>query len=167
MVLEGMVTEQGNPGRFELPDDNTAPSLARSHTRVMLGRWSLPGVVEPLLLVVSELVSNAVRHGRPPVELLLRRVGRGVRVDVHDESPAFGGWPASDSVFGHLDAGGGRGLLIIDAVTLDHGVDQIPDDGKRVWAVVEPEGEAPGTRSSRLQDSACPTGAASAPGGRS
>lgn len=141
MMSEGTVSEQGSPGRLGLPDDSTAPAVARSHTRVVLGRWSLPAVLEPLLVVVSELVSNAVRHGRPPVELLLRRVGRGVRVDVHDESSAFGAGRASDSVRGAQDAEGGRGLTLINALSVDHGVDQILDDGKRVWAVVEPEAD--------------------------
>jgi anti-sigma regulatory factor (Ser/Thr protein kinase) len=142
MVSQRTVGEQGNLGRLELPDDNTAPGLARSHTRAVLGRWSLPGVLEPLLLVVSELVSNAVRHGRPPVGLWLRRVGRGVRVDVHDESSEFDAGRAGDSVRRDLDAEGGRGLSLIDALSVDHGVDQILHDGKHVWAVVEPEAEA-------------------------
>ena len=142
MRSKGTVSDEGHPGRFELPDDNTAPALARSHTRLVLGRWSLPRVVEPLVLVVSELVTNAVRHGRPPVAMWLRRAGRGVRVDVHDESSAVGpadgggGWDSAD-----LDAEGGRGLPLIDAASVDHGVDQVPDDGKQVWAVVEPEAE--------------------------
>ena len=137
------VIDEGDPGRFELPDDNTAPARARSHTRLVLGRWSLPRVVEPLVLVVSELVTNAVRHGRPPAAMWLRRAGRGVRVDVHDESSAVG--PANSAGrWDHraeLDAEGGRGLSLIDAASVDHGVDQVPDDGKQVWAVVEPEAE--------------------------
>jgi hypothetical protein len=63
-----------------------------------------------------------------------------VRVDVHDESSAFA--PAERGSHGAcagLDAEGGRGLPLIEAVSRDHGVDQIPDDGTRVWAVVEPE----------------------------
>ena len=147
MVPEDAVSEEGDPARLELPDDNTAPALARSHTRRVLSRWSLPGVVEPLLLVVSELVTNAVRHGRPPVALRLRREGRGVRVDVHDESSAVGpAHGAGDSVRADHAAEGGRGLPLIDAVTVDHGVDQVADDGKEVWAVVEPETAAPDTQ---------------------
>jgi hypothetical protein len=37
----------------------------------------MEAVVEPVTLFASELVSNAVRHGKPPIQLLLRRVGRG------------------------------------------------------------------------------------------
>lgn len=86
--------------------------------------------------MVSELVGNAVRHGRPPVNLRLRRAGRGVQVDVHDEdssAPAVA--PATS------EAESGRGLLLVDAVAADSGVAQIEGDGKVVWARVEPEPE--------------------------
>jgi anti-sigma regulatory factor (Ser/Thr protein kinase) len=144
MVAGGTVSDEEDSARIELPTDDSAPALARSHVRRTLRRWALPGVVESLTLVVSELVSNAVRHGRPPVELLLRRVGHGVRVDVHDEGSVFGPVKTtSDSDSEDPDAEGGRGLPLIDAVSVDHGVDHIPNDGKRVWAVVEPEAGTP------------------------
>jgi anti-sigma regulatory factor (Ser/Thr protein kinase) len=120
--------------RFPLPPDARAPGVARAHTRQFLGRWSLPAVLEPLALVVFELVGNAVRYGRPPFELILRRMGRGVRVDVHDERPGFGPTKSEPG----RDDEGGRGLPLVDAVSTDRGVDQIPDDGKDVWHVVEP-----------------------------
>ena len=143
MPGEQIVEDSDDGTRLDLPADATAPAVARSHARETLRGWSLPGVLEPLVLVVSELVSNAVRHGRPPVGLLLRRVGKGVRVDVHDESSVFPrASDMDDRVLADLDAEGGRGLPIVDAVSVDHGVDQIPDDGKNVWAVVDPEASA-------------------------
>ena len=45
-----------------LPDDSTAPRVARERARSVLRTWRLPGLLEPLLLVVSELVGNAVRQ---------------------------------------------------------------------------------------------------------
>jgi two-component sensor histidine kinase len=48
-------------------------------------------VLEPLLLVVSELVGNAVRHGRPPVQMLLRKTARGVRVEDEGDVPRANG----------------------------------------------------------------------------
>ncbi|MDX6197872.1 MAG: hypothetical protein QOJ79_1023 [Actinomycetota bacterium] len=119
---------------MELPPDLTAAREARAATRRVLPRWSLGALLEPVLLVVSELVGNAVRHGRPPVGLRLRKAGRGVRVDVHDESA---GAPAAAHATG--DAESGRGLLLVDAVAAESGVEQIEGDGKVVWARVEPE----------------------------
>jgi anti-sigma regulatory factor (Ser/Thr protein kinase) len=112
-----------------LPSDLTAAGEARSVTRLALGRWRLGALLDPVLLTVSELVGNAVRHGRPPVALRLRRSGSGVRIDVHDEAaehPGLGG--ATD------DAESGRGLLLVHALAAETGVDKIDGDGKVVWA---------------------------------
>lgn len=119
----------------ELPDDDTAASVARAQTRSVLRSWRLPGLLDPLLLVVSELVGNAVRHGSAPVRMLLRRTGVGVRVEVHDE--AADAAPAGFSALPDLDAESGRGLFLVDATATDTGVQQIPDDGKVVWATLE------------------------------
>jgi len=131
-------TEQGEDRQtFTLPPDASAVGVARAHTRRLVNRWALLKALEPLVLVVSELVGNAVRHGRPPFQLRLRRTGREVRVDVHDEAadsapdlsrPATAGDPAAES---------GRGLFLVEAVSSDVGVDQIPGDGKCVWAIVD------------------------------
>ena len=71
--------------QVDLPPDLTAAREARAATKRVLPRWALGGLLDPVLLVVSELVGNAVRHGKPPVDLRLRTSGAGVRVDVHDE----------------------------------------------------------------------------------
>ena len=125
--------------RHDLPDDASAAGIARDKARRFVRRLRMDGVIEPLTLVVSELVGNAVRHGRPPVQLLIRRVGRGVRVDVHDEAPGTGSMDASEAPvpLPDLDAPGGRGRFLVDALSAKHGVHEIPDDGKEVWAVVE------------------------------
>ncbi|MDP9408600.1 MAG: serine/threonine protein phosphatase, partial [Actinomycetota bacterium] len=48
-----------SPVHVDLPSDLTAPRTARSAARETVQRWRLPGVLEPLQLVVSELVGNA------------------------------------------------------------------------------------------------------------
>ena len=120
--------------QVDLPQDLTAPREARRAARRTLGRWRLGTLVDPVLLTVSELVGNAVRHGRPPVEMSLRRLGRGVRIDVHDESSAEVLSPEPGE-----DAESGRGLLLVDAVADDSGVQQIEGDGKVVWATISPD----------------------------
>ena len=141
---------------FPLPADATAAGAARAHVRRLLDNWSLGSLVEPLTLVVSELAANAARYGRPPLLLLLRRLGSGVRVDVHDESPEFRPrFPDPTTFSGNIESGtspaaasnaateGGRGLSLVQAVSSAAGIERIPDDGKRVWAVVEPEEPRP------------------------
>ena len=120
-----------------LPPDLTAAGEARAATRRVLPRWRLGELLEPVLLVVSELVGNAVRHGRPPVDLRLRKAGRGVRVGVHDEAPT-----PPTAVTADADAESGRGLLLIDAVATESWVEQIQGDGKVVWVRVDPKPDA-------------------------
>ena len=132
------VTKDASSGdvQVDLPGDLTAAREARAAARRVLPKWRLGALLDPVLLVVSELVGNAVRHGRPPVDLRLRKAGRGVRVDVHDEE-AIG--PSQGTPTG--DAESGRGLLLVDAVAADSGVEHIEGDGKVVWARVEPEAD--------------------------
>jgi len=110
-VTSGDAGEDSSSQNFPLPPDETAAGAARSHVRTSLVRWGMSGVVEPLTLIASELVSNAVRYGRPPLQLLLRRAGSTVRIDVHDEMPSreppLPAKPPTDP-----DAEGGRGMLI-------------------------------------------------------
>ncbi len=113
--------------QVDLPSGLAAAGAAREQTRAALGRWRL---LDPVVLSVSELVANAVKHGRPPVVMLLRRTARSVRVEVHDEAPAAHLPAASQSA----TAESGRGLVIVDAVSDDTGVEQVPGDGKVAWA---------------------------------
>jgi anti-sigma regulatory factor (Ser/Thr protein kinase) len=109
-----------------------APADARRATREVLRRWELPSLVDRVVLVVSELVTNSVRYGRPPLRLDLRRQRSGVRIDVHDavlEEPALHGRAAVED-----DRESGRGLLIVSAVADEVGVEQVPGDGKHVYA---------------------------------
>jgi anti-sigma regulatory factor (Ser/Thr protein kinase) len=127
--------------QYDLPDDVSAAGIAREKARLFVGRLRMEAVVEPVTLIVSELVSNAVRHGKPPIQLLLQRVGRGVRVDVHDETPGAGPTEHLDgpAALPGPDAEGGRGRFLVEALSTRHGVNEIPDDGKEVWAEIEPD----------------------------
>jgi anti-sigma regulatory factor (Ser/Thr protein kinase) len=125
-----MAAESAEGVHADLPEDLTAPGQARALVRRTLKRWSMPGLLEPVTLAVSELVANAVRHGRPPVALTLSRRRGQVRVGVHDEAPAA---PAKRQE-PDADAESGRGLLIVEELADDTGVREIDDDGKVAWA---------------------------------
>ncbi len=78
------------------------------------------------ILVLDELVSNAVRHGKPPQRVrLLRQPGR-LRIEVDDSgtTPATPRPPSET---------GGRGLALIDACSTGWGQEH-REDGKTVWA---------------------------------
>jgi anti-sigma regulatory factor (Ser/Thr protein kinase) len=113
-----------------LPHGPTAPAAARDAVDVALaGRLAQDGLAE-LRLLVSELVTNAVRHGvdrRGAVELTLRLAGRCLRVEVADGgvgfTPPTGGHDPEDT--------GGWGLVVVDELVDRWGVDVA--GGTRVW----------------------------------
>jgi anti-sigma regulatory factor (Ser/Thr protein kinase) len=119
--------------QIPLPSSDQAPGQARRLTQEALVSWCAPALVESVVLVVSELVTNAIRYGSPPVYLVLRRGSQDLRVDVHDsypEGPAEGSVGPGDSSF--IESG--RGLVICRAVADEVGWESVPGDGKLVYA---------------------------------
>jgi hypothetical protein len=117
------------PQSCGLPNDERAPGQARRAVRVAFTTWRLGRIVEDAVAAASQLVTNAVRHGLPPVGLLLRRRIGLVRIDVEDaraELPTAGEQDALPE--------SGRGLDIVRAVADDLGSEHIPGDGKFVYA---------------------------------
>ncbi|MFG2840242.1 ATP-binding protein [Streptomyces zaomyceticus] len=96
--------------------------------RMFLTRWELDHLTDPATLALTELVANVVRHvsGRRCSVLILREP-YGLRVEVADGTPG----PVRAKAAGPLDAGG-RGLVLVEAVTDRWGVDERAD-GKTVW----------------------------------
>ena len=92
-----------------LPHTPEAPGLARRYVTSRSAAWSAD-LVDLTVLLTSELVTNAVRHGAGPIELLLLEDGDRVRVEVTDSEPRLPdgpGKPADHDV-------SGRGLVILD-----------------------------------------------------
>ena len=88
-------------------------------------------VVDAAELVVTELLTNALLHGAPPVRLVVTvdELGERARVEVHDSSRAMPVRPRPSS-----ESMTGRGLALVDAVSEDWGVVRVDDGGKAVWA---------------------------------
>lgn len=86
-------------------------------------------MTETALLLVSELATNAIRHGSPPVRLSLRMQGDQLRVEVTDSSPTLPqlGHPGPDQT-------GGRGLQIVQQLAARWGSSASRSRlGKTVW----------------------------------
>lgn len=106
------------------------PGQARRAVAACAARLGLDDATDDLLLVVSELVTNAVRHGAPPVRLEVTVDDDAIVVRVADGST---GLPQPRDV--DPEAEGGRGMTLVDLLTTEHGVHSDPP-GKTVWATV-------------------------------
>lgn len=122
----------GNPTEAEvpLPSRPESAATARRLTQVVVLRhWGLtPKMTEDAVLLVSELVGNAVRHtGARTFGLRMRRRRGWIRVEVRDPSR---GLPCLMPVQ-ELDVSG-RGLFLVDKLSDRWGVDLLPR-GKTTW----------------------------------
>jgi anti-sigma regulatory factor (Ser/Thr protein kinase) len=94
-----------------LPAATTAPRDARRFTVETLRSWGAVSSIEEAELIVSELVTNALRHASSPSRLALAADGDCLRIEVADQ----GGGGAVRRRAAPQDAGG-RGLMLVEAM---------------------------------------------------
>ncbi len=120
---------------WRLPD---AVMHARRFTGRTLRAWGVEEEVDMALLVVSELVTNAIAHTRGEVRLDLTLAGDRLRIAVNDASPRAPVKSASVD----WEATGGRGLLLVEALSTSWG--SVPlSGGKQVWSELALSPRAP------------------------
>jgi len=113
---------------MRLARDEHAAVEARRFARNWARGHAVPHpIVDDIELVVSELVTNALRHGEPPIDIELSKSTDGtIRGEICDGSTAT---PAPNPT---PDYRGGFGLRIVDARTSRWGCTTQPN-GKQVW----------------------------------
>ncbi len=119
--------------RLALPPDVPAVRLARQATRDTLAAWQLGHLEEDAVLLVSELVTNAVRHARDTggIGLELTSAGTWFRVEVQDGDPH---WRQMNSVSDCDESG--YGFLVVDSLADRWGLRRVCA-GKAVWAELD------------------------------
>jgi hypothetical protein len=93
----------------------TAPACGRDHARAMLGEWRLGYLADDATLLVSELMTNAVkasRHEGTPIILRLLSDGDQLIIEVWDRNPARPQTRPADD--GDED---GRGMQVVQALS--------------------------------------------------
>jgi anti-sigma regulatory factor (Ser/Thr protein kinase) len=116
------------PARLAIPMTPHAPRQAREFVREAHCTAHNASVLDETALLVSELVTNAVRHGAPPITAEVECVGRqGMQVRVSDGSPE-----APTARRAAPDAESGRGFALVDLLSDAWGVEPTPV-GKAVW----------------------------------
>lgn len=125
----------------------TATPCARLHARNIVWEWGLRDLADAVELIVSELVTNAVKasvddmgrprytddHGLACIHLRLSTDGLATLVEVWDEN-----FRLPEPTEASMDEESGRGLMLVDALTEQWGWDLSHSGrGKIVWALVE------------------------------
>jgi anti-sigma regulatory factor (Ser/Thr protein kinase) len=120
--------------QLPLPPSGQAPGLARQAARDALAAWRLEELTETAVLLVSELVTNAIQHASTDgsvIVLRLETTGDWLRIEVHDADP---GEPAPRLPTGLAESG--FGLVLVEAMADKWGVRQT-GNGKAVWAELD------------------------------
>ena len=112
--------------RATLPPQADSVGAARRFVDAALARWGRRELADVAALLTSELVTNAVLHARTDLDVVVGATGAGVQVEVHDRSPVL---PVRRDY--SLAAGTGRGLVLVDELADDWGVE--PGATKSVW----------------------------------
>ncbi|XVQ06278.1 SpoIIE family protein phosphatase [Spirillospora sp. CA-255316] len=112
---------------WDVPPDPSQVAITRQHATEQLAAWGLEEEAFITELVVSELVTNAIRYGDPPIRLRLIR-DRALICEVSDANST-----SPHLRRAHVYDEGGRGLMLVAQLTQRWGSRQTAT-GKTIWA---------------------------------
>lgn len=117
---------EGSATSWVFPAETPAVRRARDAVRETLRDWGLDALVDDTVLLVSELVTNSMRHAHGPIGVRMVR-GTSLLVEVSDPLPA----PPHERTAG-VDDEGGRGIQLVARGSRRWGTRHGPI-GKTVW----------------------------------
>jgi anti-sigma regulatory factor (Ser/Thr protein kinase) len=133
--MSGTISPPGTPAVTRLPPTADAVPVVRKRTVQVLRQWSVdPEAVETAELVVSELVTNAVKVSRPDDEYI------AVRLSAINGTIAVEVWSQPDAteelraIHAGEDSESGRGLSIVEALCSRWDAYRAATGGVVVWA---------------------------------
>lgn len=126
LAMAALLHRLGDRLGVDLEQTPAAPGAARRFVRSSISDID-DAALDAVELLTSELVTNAVIHAGSEPHLVLVLHPDRVRVEVHDSDPTMPARRNPDEA-----RPGGRGLLLLDQVASDWGVEPV-DGGKLVW----------------------------------
>jgi anti-sigma regulatory factor (Ser/Thr protein kinase) len=131
LIARTLALGAGHVATWPLPNDPASVSEARDRTEHRLAEWGLSDLSFTAVLVVSELVTNAVRYSAGPIRLRLIR-DDALIIEVTDDSST-----APQLRHAEDDDEHGRGLSITAQLTERWGTRR-EHRGKTIWAELTP-----------------------------
>jgi anti-sigma regulatory factor (Ser/Thr protein kinase) len=130
----------------QLSRDPAQVTLSRQHARKALLDWGLGEHADLAELIVSELTTNAIRHGDGPIQVRMSYADGDLRVEVHD---AGAGRPVRRQATPADESG--RGLALLDGLIAVNGgsrgtAEDNTGPGKTVYVVIRLTPYPAGTR---------------------
>lgn len=119
--------EQTPQASVSLPNDRGAPGRARAFVVEEICRFHAVRL-DDVALITSEVVTNAVVHGRPPLQLTVECASDYAEIRVYD---AGEGMPTAKYA-SPFDTSG-RGVAIVELLSDEWGVTPDPRGGKTTW----------------------------------
>jgi hypothetical protein len=122
------------------PPQPESARRAREFTRITLQDWAMAGQIDVAELVVSELITNSLRHGvlstqwmpgEHPIGLTLLRLDPYLMCMVTDP-----GSQCPVRIDSCASAESGRGLQVVESCSVRWGWEPVADEGKVVWALL-------------------------------
>ncbi|MGW5638430.1 SpoIIE family protein phosphatase, partial [Streptomyces sp. NPDC003832] len=128
LVARTRLLDPDQVAEWEVPDDPAAVSRIRAEATARLESWGLGAAAFTTELILSELVTNAIRYGANPIGLRLLHDGDSLICEVSDgtsTSPHLRRATLTDE--------GGRGLFLVAQMSRRWGT-RYTDRGKIIWA---------------------------------
>jgi anti-sigma regulatory factor (Ser/Thr protein kinase) len=136
-VIDDVASSPPKSASLALDPRRDAIARARTFAADHCRAWNCVEQLDDVVLIVSELATNAVVHARSGHVITMRRRSGAIRIEVRDASAR-----APDLRELSVTEESGRGMLLVSALAVAWGVEP-NDDGKLVWADVLCEGRAP------------------------
>lgn len=128
-LLASFGERHGTEASLDLPQELTSVRLARRFVAEKLTEWKLEQIMDDALLVTSELSANAITHAHSTCRIRLSLSPARLRIDVIDTGAGTPEPQPPSATEEH-----GRGLHLVDAMSSAWGLEDVPGDGKVVWA---------------------------------
>jgi anti-sigma regulatory factor (Ser/Thr protein kinase) len=135
LVARTRALPAGQIATWDLPAEPAMVGAARSEAGAQLARWGLEEITFTTELLVSELVTNAIRHAQPPIQLRMILDG-SLTCEVSDGSNTAPHLRRA----GRYDEGG-RGLMLVSQLAERWGT-RHTKTGKTIWAQLPLPGTA-------------------------